>query len=236
MDYKEKYIKYKFKYNQLKKGLIGGNSERYITKVDIFENETKYPYSNSYPRNLNTITIYNNEKYGTIKQIIQDNINRIIKNICNNFYNNFSEVNDILQLLQKNSNEIIQIEAFYNIYIDYGLDQNEGTCVIESDKNLIFKDPSKFKFKKIDIFNNEENSFCVSVGTGKINLNQTMIKYKNLGAKYVILEAAGGPGLVDAYKKYGFKILLSGFIYFEMPSTNTLMYSNIDDIIAATNT
>lgn len=236
MNYKEKYIKYKSKYNQLKKVLVGGAiREEYIKKIEIFENDTKVGYVNSEPRNLNTITINRNDEYGRIKDIVLDNINSIIKNICDNFYSNFVEVNDVVQLLQKNSNEIIEIEGFYNLYLDYKEDQFDGTCVKYNDRNTIFKDSSKFKFKKIDSFGNGENAFCVSIGTGKINLNQTMIKYKGLGAKYVILEAAGPSGLVDAYKKYGFKILLSKFKYFDNQSTNPLMYSNINDIIAATN-
>ena len=240
LHYKEKYIKYKSKYNQLKKVLIGGrNLERYTKKVEIFENDTNPNYINSEPRNLNSIEIFRNDQYGTIKNIVLDNINIIIKNICDNFYSNIAEVNDVVQLLQKDSNEIIQIESFFNIYIDYIKDKSKGTCVKDKDKVTIFKDSSKFKFKKIDTFDNKENVFCVSIGTGKINLNQTMIKYRDavIPAKYVILEAAGGTGsgLVDAYKKYGFKILLNKYVYFGEQSTNTIMYSNINDVIAATN-
>jgi hypothetical protein len=235
MNYKEKYIKYKSKYNQLKKVLIGGAiRETYIKKVEIFENDTKPNYINSELRNLNTITINRNDEYGRIKGIVLDNINSIIKNICDNLYSNFVEVNDVVQLLQINSNEIIEIEGFNNIYIDYKNNKSNGTCVKYDDRNTIFKESSRFKFKAIDNFGGE-NAFCVSIGTGKINLNQTMIKYRNTGVKYVILEAAGQYGLVDAYTKYGFKILLSKFKYFDNTSTQPLMYSNINDVIVATN-
>ena len=58
--------------------------------------------------------------------------------------------------------------------------------------------------------------------------------YKIKGVKYVMLEAAGGSDLINLYKHYGFKIILSTYKHYGQTSTNSIMLGNIDTIIKNT--
>jgi hypothetical protein len=243
-NYKQKYLKYKQKYLNLKNE-IGGWEVRhpYEKKVPEFENDTNPQYINSAERNLNTININgvdaSSNHYETIKTNIEHNISN--HNIKRESIPNKAEFDEFVSLLGANSDKIIEIEGFTNVYENYKEKQDIGTYVDESDIGVIFKSTSipniPIKTKKVN--DAEQKGFFASDGVGKKHLNQRMIEYKAKGVKYVMLEAAGGSRLVDLYKEYGFTLLSNGYEHvaygFPQQSSTSLMFANIDTIIANTN-
>lgn len=249
-NYKQKYLKYKQKYLELKSQhqLIDGGfakDYRYYITVPEFKNLTNPNYVSDECRNVNTITIYGVDETSNHYKYLKSNIMNNISDIINR---SNPEVADFMNLLKANSNKIIEINGFNNILKDYKTNTSEGTYVQSSDFSEVFKSDSGIVPAKYKINNSELNGFFASKGYGKKNLNKVMKEYakEEKKVKYVMLEAAGGTDLVEVYKKYGFKVLLSGFnVYyydevnkineFSGRSPNCIMFGNINNIIAQTN-
>lgn len=242
-NYKQKYLKYKQKYLQLKKqyeSTYGGfvDYNRYEVIVPEFKNLTNPNFVSDKPRNVNTITIQGvdatSNDYELLQKIIFKNKHYILDKLNPN-------VVEFMNLLEANSNKIIEIKGFFNINTDYNNNLDEGTYVQSSDFPEVFKSDSGIVPKiGMDKNKNKIEGFFASKGLGKKNLNKVMKKYKEKGVKYVMLEEAGGPELVELYQKYGFTILLSGYDFYLGdeyigPSTNSIMFENIDKIIEKTN-
>ena len=238
MNYYEKYLKYKGKYLYLKNQLgKGKHRHSYNTVVPEFIEKTKEEYKSDVPRTLNSITIYNNDvsgnDYEPLKNTILFNEAAIIDK--ENFV-----VKDFLRMLRENDNKIIELNGFFNINKDYHITQDNGTYVKEDNFPVIFKEseiPSiPIKTKTIEDINIK--GFFSNDGVGKKHLHSVMNEYKSKGIKYVFLIAGGLERLVDLYKRYGFKLLLSTFnMYVEGESffsNESIMFGDIDDIIAAT--
>lgn len=230
MDYIQKYLKYKTKYLELKNQIGKGNTRHlYLKVVPEFANKTKDEFKSVTPRTLNVIQINDaldsTCSYESIAEKINSNRTRILVNDA--------QIKDFLSLLASKSNKIIEVDGFFNKYINYADKQDEGTYVEAKDNEKVFKEPVAQKTKNIE--GKTITGFFATDGTGKKNLNQLMKCYKKVGIKYVMLEAAGGPGLVNLYKTYGLITILNGYNFYGMKATNTIMYGNIDNIITHTN-
>lgn len=242
-NYKQKYLKYKQKYLELKSQhqlIDGGFKKRhgYYIAVPEFKNLTNPKYVSDECRKVNSIIIHGVDKesndYSEIK-------NHIIKNKLAIINRSDPEVNKFMNLLEANSDKIIEIKGFHNSNIDYKQNTSEGTYVQSSDFSEVFKSDSGIVPKKYKLNKSELNGFFASKGYGKKNLNKVMKEYKEKKkVEYVMLEEAGGTDLVEVYKKYGFKVLLSGYDFYldDEPigfTNNSIMFGNIDNIIAQTN-
>jgi len=178
---------------------------------------------------LNTITIVDNINvidFNEVATIILKNRDKI----------NITAITKekLLKYIGEKNPNIVEIEGFFNIKKDYKEAQNDGTFVKETDFDEIFQ-PDKIP-KNIT-----SEGFEPYKGSGKKNLNTIMKILKKQGVEYVILEAAGGTGLINLYIKYGFKSIIKGYDYYLgeeklYVSTNHIMFGLIDDIIEHSST
>lgn len=242
MNYYKKYLKYKEKYlclkNQLGKGV---HLHEYNVAVPEFFEKTKEEYKSNHPRPLNVITIHDKDvsgnDYEPLKRNILFNEDAIIDK-------ENSVVKDFLDMVREGSDKIIEINGFYNKFNNYVDDKEIGTYVKKKDFPTIFKDSeiSSIPTKTKIIDSKSTEVFLANEGVGKKHLHRVMNEYKSKGKKYVSLIAAGKERLVDLYKRYGFKLLLNGYNYYfeidgivsHVPSEESIMFGDIDDIIAAT--
>lgn len=234
MDYKYKYRKYKTKYLELLRG--GEIKYYYEMMVNDFCNNTKDTYRNCESRNLNVISILDNDDYEF----------KIFKNSIlypENVKITSKHSGDFLNILTVDSSKIRLMEGFFGIKKKYATTQectsiglksdacglDVGTVVPKEKINVVFKE------KTVD----STRDYDASKGKGKLNLNKVANILKEQGIKYIMLEAASQDGiLVNLYKSYGFVILLNKWFKtydFEVyPNENPLMFGHIDDIIRLT--
>ena len=237
--YKEKYLKYKYKYIELKKQMGGLKGRRdFIIQVPEFINNTNPGYQNESPRNLNSITYADHEDYEYIK------LKTAILSIFNKskIDTSIPFLEDFINKLNNFPQEILTIIGFYNVNKKYDIRENCGTLSAEDcglDVGTVVKQQDMVR-----IFNPNsqlQKDFIVSKGKGKINLNLFCKEMKNTNIKYLMLDAAGKIDLRGLYEKYGFKTLMVDY-YVNMfdnqwfPTIdNSIMIGSIDEIIAATN-
>ncbi len=235
--YKEKYLKYKNKYIELKKQMGGlVRYYNYNRQIPEFIHNTNDGYQNGTIRNLNSISYAepSDEEYKTLKKAILHKDNESLMDTNIPFLENF------LENLVKGNN-ILTIVGFYNINKKYDIRENCGKSIPEDcglDVGTVVKQEDMPR-----IFNPESQlstDFIASKGSGKINLNLFCKEIKESGYQYLMLDAAGGAALRSLYERYGFKTLMSPYLtnLFDnewFPTENSLMIGDVDDIIASTN-
>ncbi len=221
INYKDKYLKYKQKYFQLKK-IHDVNYQDYFSDVKQFCNDTKEEYKRCEPFRLNSIkwTFGNkfmfNSGIGVNESKLVYPTNPIVQE-----FNNFV----------KQDGTFVYIEGFYNNFNEY---KKEGSGVFVSEPNIpnIFTNPSEIPISTISRTHAErKRGFNPTKGSGKVNLHQFALNMKFSGIKYFYLAADGGESLVSLYESYGFiKYIKDG----DESNQYYDMIALVDDVISKT--
>jgi len=219
--------------------IVGGETIRsaYAKVIDDFCENTKDEW-----KNCDTVVL-NNIEFETGSE--SEHITKLMMEL--DYPENIQKINPSATLdvakMKGDRDKIAFLVGFYNVvkpykyYYNKSDDPKAGTFIHEKEYDDIFKKNIKLN-SAVNTNLDGERILIWSKGSGKLNLNKAA-KLINDAYDYIVLEAAGGSGLVDMYKKYGFKELLSDYktTFPDIPdlgwmdTANMILYATPRDVI-----